>query len=165
MRAWSSWKGSQDSLNSLKKGTIHAIGKGNLIAKIQQNSNVTYRLYDYGRIGKDGKPRELHIEKGVAASNCKKTQMPQISVCSDDSRLLANCKCFAVRELKLIGSKDLCADEKSYHALVVTEGDVRLESLKNTLEIKTGETVFVPAGVGKYTIYGNATVLLTTNQV
>ena len=56
----------------MKAGTIHAIGKGNVIAEIQQSSNVTYRLYDYGRIGKDGKPRELHIKKGVKASNCKK---------------------------------------------------------------------------------------------
>ena len=53
-------------------GTIHAIGKGNVIAEIQQNSNVTYRLYDYDRRDKEGNPRELHIEKGVAASNTNK---------------------------------------------------------------------------------------------
>ena len=49
----------------IEAGTVHAIGKGVLIAEIQQNSNSTYRVYDYGRIGKDGKPRELHIKKAV----------------------------------------------------------------------------------------------------
>ena len=56
----------------VEAGTIHAIGARNLIAEIQQNSNVTYRLYDYDRRGKDGKPRELHIEKGV---KCSKTEI------------------------------------------------------------------------------------------
>ncbi|GFI62391.1 mannose-6-phosphate isomerase ManA [Clostridiales bacterium] len=50
----------------IEPGTIHAIGKGNLIAEIQQNSNVTYRVYDYGRKGADGKERDLHIEKSAA---------------------------------------------------------------------------------------------------
>ena len=49
----------------IEAGTVHAIGKGTLIAEIQQNSNSTYRVYDYGRLGKDGKPRELHIDKAV----------------------------------------------------------------------------------------------------
>ena len=65
-----------DKLNSVKvhrgdlffieAGTVHAIGKGALIAEIQQNSNCTYRVYDYGRVGHDGKPRELHIDKAAA---------------------------------------------------------------------------------------------------
>ena len=58
----------------VEEGTIHAIGKGNLIAEIQQNSNVTYRLYDYGRLGKDGKPRQLHIEKGIRLLKRKKSR-------------------------------------------------------------------------------------------
>jgi len=72
----------------VEAGTIHAIGKGNLIAEIQQNSNVTYRLYDYDRRDKNGNPRELHIEKGVAASNTQKQSKRQIPQCSDGTRLL-----------------------------------------------------------------------------
>ena len=49
----------------IKAGTLHAIGKGILIAEIQQNSNTTYRVSDYGRLGADGKPRELHVKKAV----------------------------------------------------------------------------------------------------
>ena len=49
----------------LSAGTLHAIGKGILVAEIQQNSNITYRVYDYGRVGADGRPRPLHIEKAL----------------------------------------------------------------------------------------------------
>ena len=54
-----------------RQGTIHAIGAGIVICEIQQNSNSTYRVYDFGRVGKDGKPRELHIEKAIDVSNLK----------------------------------------------------------------------------------------------
>ncbi len=53
----------------IESGTIHAIGEGIVICEIQQNSNTTYRVYDFGRVGKDGKPRELHIEKANDVSN------------------------------------------------------------------------------------------------
>lgn len=53
----------------IEPGTIHAIGAGNVIAEIQQNSNVTYRVYDYGRKGTDGKERDLHIEKALQVTN------------------------------------------------------------------------------------------------
>ena len=52
----------------IEAGTLHAIGAGALIAEIQQSSNSTYRVYDYGRVGKDGKLRELHIEKALAVT-------------------------------------------------------------------------------------------------
>lgn len=148
----------------VEAGTVHAIGKGNVIAEIQQNSNVTYRLYDYGRVGKDGKPRELHVEKGVKASNCSKSEPRKTPVCSDGSRLLGSCEYFAVREIKLSKTQEFCADEKSYHALMVVEGTVKLSAENSVMEIKTGETVFIPANFGEYTLNGSATILLTTNQ-
>lgn len=148
----------------VQAGTVHAIGKGNVIAEIQQNSNVTYRLYDYRRIGKDGKPRELHIEKGVMASNCKKSEPRKIPACSDGTRLLGSCKFFAVKELKIKGSKTLFADEKSYHALISVDGEAELTTGNYAQKIKAGETVFIPAGMGEYSLSGKATILLTTNQ-
>ncbi len=148
----------------VEAGTIHAIGKGNIIAEIQQNSNVTYRLYDYGRIGKDGKERELHIEKGVKSANCSKTKIRKIPVCSDETRLLGSCEYFAVKEVKLKGNKTFIADEKSYHALMVTEGSAELSSDRYNEELSMGQTVFIPANMGEYTLSGKATVLLTTNQ-
>ena len=148
----------------VEAGTIHAIGKGNVIAEIQQNSNVTYRLYDYGRRGKDGKLRELHVEKGVKASNLKTSESKKIPTCSDGTRLLGSCEYFAVKEIKLSRSKTLCADKKSYHALLVVDGEVKLTKDQEIQKIKAGETIFIPADTGEYTLSGKSTVLLTTNQ-
>ena len=148
----------------VEAGTIHAIGKGNIIAEIQQNSNVTYRLYDYGRKGKDGKERELHIEKGVKAANCKEVDVKKIPVCSDGTRLLGSCEYFAVKEVRLNGEKTFIADEKSYHALVVTDGALEISCEEYCEKLSAGQTVFVPANLGEYTLSGTATVLLTTNQ-
>lgn len=55
----------------IESGTLHAIGKGILLAEIQQNSNTTYRVYDYNRLGADGKPRELHTEKALDVTKCE----------------------------------------------------------------------------------------------
>ncbi len=148
----------------VEAGTIHAIGKGNVIAEIQQNSNVTYRLYDYGRVGKDGNPRELHIEKGVMASNCQKTEPREIKSCPDGTRVLGSCKYFEVKEVKLSGEKSFFADEKSYHALIVCEGQAELKTKNCSVTINLGETVFIPANLGEYSLIGEATILLTTNQ-
>lgn len=148
----------------VEAGTVHAIGKGNVIAEIQQNSNVTYRLYDYGRVGKDGKTRELHIEKGVKASNCNATEPRKIPTCSDGTRLLGSCRYFATKEISVSGSVKLVADGKSYHALVVVAGSAKLETQGYSEMIVTGETVFIPANLGEYTLTGNATILQARHQ-
>lgn len=148
----------------VEAGTVHAIGKGNVIAEIQQNSNVTYRLYDYGRVGKDGKTRELHIEKGVKASNCNATEPRKIPLCSDGTRLLGSCRYFATKEISVAGEVKLTADSKSYHALVVVAGSAQLKTADYCEKIATGETVFIPASLGEYTLSGNATVLQARHQ-
>lgn len=148
----------------VEAGTVHAIGKGNVIAEIQQNSNVTYRLYDYGRVGKDGKTRELHIEKGVKASNLTASLPRVIPACSDGTRLLGSCRYFAVKEIPVSGEYKLVADGKSYHALIVVAGSAKLECQGYSEDIVTGQTVFIPANLGAYTLTGNATVLQARHQ-
>ncbi len=148
----------------VEAGTIHAIGKGNLIAEIQQNSNVTYRLYDYDRRDKNGNARELHIEKGVESSVCEKAVARKTPLCSDGTRLIGSCEFFNVKEVKLSGEKTFFADEKSYHAILCTEGKLTLKAEGYEEVIKAGETVFIPANMGEYTLFGKATILLTTNQ-
>ncbi len=147
----------------VKAGTIHAIGKGNVIAEIQQNSNVTYRLYDYGRVGKDGKERELHIEKGVASANCNAITPKEIIDLGNGERLIGKCEYFATKEIKLCGEKALIADKKSYHALLAVEGSLTIEGKDFSIQIKALDTVFIPAGLGEYKLKGTATVLLTFN--
>ena len=153
------------SINDSKKGdvffveagTIHAIGKGNLIAEIQQNSNVTYRLYDYNRKGKDGKTRELHIEKGLKASDTKAVKKHKTPDLSDGTRLLASCEYFNVRELNLSGEYTLKTTKKSYCALLNVGGN----SVVNGEAFSQGQCLFIPATDGEIKLEGNSTILIT----
>ena len=147
----------------VEAGTIHAIGKGNLIAEIQQNSNVTYRLYDYDRRDKEGNPRELHIEKGVMASVTKKQTERQIPSCSDGTRLIASCEYFAVKELTVNGICEMECRSESYQALVCVDGCLELSNKNDTQILKAGETLFIPAGFGRYNLKGDGKVLITEN--
>lgn len=147
----------------VEAGTIHAIGKGNLIAEIQQNSNVTYRLYDYDRRDKEGNPRELHIEKGVMASVTNKQAERIIPDCSDGTRLIASCEYFAVKELSIDDVAFMECHKESYQALVCVDGCLELSNEKETQKLNAGETVFLPAGFGKYILKGKGKVLVTEN--
>ena len=100
----------------IPSGTIHAIGKGCLILEIQQNSNLTYRVYDYGRVGNDGKPRELHIDKALAVTNLKKfVPIPPIG------DTLGASKYFTVKKLN-VSNNTLFADMGSFKCITATRG-------------------------------------------
>lgn len=148
----------------VEAGTIHAIGKGNLIVEIQQNSNVTYRLYDFGRVDKNGNERELHIEKGVASSNCNKNENRKMPLCPDGTRLLGCCEWFAVREAKINGEMIFDADPSTYNAVITVDGEVELLGEDDSLKIGFGETVFIPANAGKYALKGEGIVLIVSNS-
>ena len=81
-------------------GTLHAIGPGILLAEVQQNSNVTYRIYDYGRLDTDGKPRQLHVEKALEVTNLSPAANPapiSIPLSCQQDRLLARWPLFCCR--------------------------------------------------------------------
>ena len=130
----------------IEAGTVHAIGKGVVIAEVQQNSNLTYRLYDYGRVGADGKPRELHVEKGVAVSKLSKYQ--------EDKR--SSCEYFSCEKKDWKGALDLFADEKSFVAVVTLMGSFRVEGRA----YGKGDTLFVPAGYGAFTLEGEGSAIV-----
>ena len=147
----------------IEAGTVHAIGKGALIAEIQQNSNCTYRVYDYGRIGKDGKPRELHIDKAVDVSVCEPPKY-EIKPMGDEiqhdgfiSQLLTTCDLFTVNRYKIEKSAVLNADESSFNHLLIIDGEGEIEGRK----AKKGDSFFVPAGYGKYTVGGKIEIIET----
>lgn len=151
----------------IEPGTMHAIGKGTLIAEIQQRSNVTYRIYDFGRLGVDGKPRELHIEKALDVTNLKKSEKTTVNYSFkkiEDCEVanLASCGYFNVDLLKLNGNINLEADEKSFNSILVLSGSCEIFNETNKLSLNKGESVFVPANFGKYTISGNSNIILTT---
>ena len=142
----------------IRAGTLHAIGKGILIAEIQQNSNTTYRIYDYGRVGADGKPRELHIDKAVEVTNlCPAEPYPVTEAFTEDGavkRLLSKCEYFTVYSVETDKEASFDADSTSFHNILVLEGDTVLKCGETSLELKKGDSVFVPAGCGKYFLEG-----------
>ncbi|MBR3150098.1 MAG: class I mannose-6-phosphate isomerase [Eubacterium sp.] len=163
-----------DKLNSVKvkkgdlffieAGTVHAIGKGALIAEIQQNSNCTYRVYDYGRVGADGKPRELHIDKAVDVS---KTEPPKYEIrpMGDKeihdgyaSQLLTTCELFTVKKYDVEKSVSLFADDKSFNHILVLDGHGTVDGI----EVKKGASLFVPANYGEYTVSGKMEIIVTS---
>lgn len=118
----------------IPSGTIHAIGKGVTVLEIQQNSNLTYRVYDFGRVGKDGKPRELHVQKALNVLNFQ-AYKPN----PDTSSCLAKCKYFSTyisEDAYLVAPKD------SFITLTVIEGHGEI----NGISAVKGSTFFIPAG-------------------
>ena len=153
----------------IEPGTLHAIGKGILIAEIQQSSNVTYRVYDYGRLGADGKPRPLHIEKALEVTTTKPLdpERPVYGLELDGvvTQLLADCKYFNVNRHRLIKELELYADKNSFaHVLMIGGSGGELVADNHRLELTMGSSVFVPAGTGAFAIKGNCDVIVTTIQ-
>ena len=152
----------------IQSGTLHAIGKGILIAEIQQNSNTTYRVYDYGRVGADGKTRPLHIEKALDVTKlCPAEPYPATETEIKDGftqRLLSKCSYFTVYKLDVESKAELCADESSFECILNLEGTAELvwEKQKNKkITLNKGETAFIPAGCGNYSLNGKCAALLT----
>ena len=143
----------------IEAGTLHAIGKGILIAEIQQNSNTTYRIYDYGRVGADGKPRELHIDKAVEVTDLCPSKTYPVTEAFEASgavkRLLSKCEYFTVYSVDVAEKACFNADETSFHNVLILEGNAELVCGDTTLALKKGDSVFVPANCGEYTLTGN----------
>ena len=145
----------------IEAGTLHAIGKGILIAEIQQNSNTTYRIYDYGRVGKDGKPRELHVEKAKDVTKLAPAkQYPETPIEQKDGftqKLMASCEYFTTYVLDIDSSAELDADDKSFNSVLILEG----EGTVGDIPFKKGDSIFITAGTGSYTVNGRCKAILT----
>lgn len=145
----------------IESGTIHAIGAGILIAEIQQNSNVTYRVYDYGRVGKDGKKRDLHIEKALAVTN-------RVPIIKDKSSYphVADCDYFTVDKLNLDGTfmnkMEGQVSDASFVSILMLDGEGTISNQGETLIFKKGDSFFLEAGSGAYTVEGTCDALVTT---
>lgn len=132
-------------------GTIHAIGKGILIAEIQQNSNTTYRVYDYGRLGADGKPRPLHIDKALDVTELAPPKQ-QKSLPKD---VLADCEYFKVVKRTVDGVYKACVGSESFAAVLCLSGELEF----NGITLKKGECAFIPADTGEFDINGRGEFL------
>ena len=151
----------------IPSGQVHAIGAGILIAEIQQNSNVTYRVYDYNRRQADGSLRQLHTEKALDVIKLRSTEeIDEIRFALPDNaegcELLCSCEYFTSR--KYVTDADstaiLYADDKSFISLLVLDADSADISMDGTeYRIKKGESYFIPAGAGNISISGKAEVI------
>lgn len=140
----------------IPSGTIHAICSGILICEIQQNSNTTYRVYDYDRRGADGKPRELHIEKAIEVSQLTPSSITDTT----DSNILAKCEYFTVEKVLCNNEAEFIVDTDCFRSLTVTDGCGKLEINSTVTDIKKGETIFIPAQNAKVSLTGDFEAIL-----
>lgn len=141
-------------------GTVHAIGAGILICEIQQNSNSSYRVYDYNRRDKNGNLRPLHIEKALEVSDLKKAP-PHTSPEEGENVTLAACDLFEVRRLRCRESITFRTAPDSFRALTVTAGEGILHFNKAPFPFRKGDTFFLAAQQGEYTVTGSCELILS----
>ncbi len=140
----------------IKAGTVHAIGAGTMIAEVQQSSNVTYRVYDYGRVGADGKPRELHVDKACAVA----TRAPA-PASFDFGEHIAQCEYFTVDKLDVENEARFVVDETSFRAVLCLDGSAEICCGGVCKTANKGDSFFIAAGSGDCTVKGKCSLLLT----
>lgn len=154
----------KDDLFFIEAGTVHAIGAGALIAEIQENSNLTYRLFDYDRVDKNGNKRELHIDKAMAVANLNSSSEPRqplrvikysIGVASE---LLCRCKYFEVYRMivnterrQIVKYK---SDKESFRVLLCVNGCGSITYDGGSINVYKGDTIFFPADSVEVNIHG-----------
>ena len=133
-------------------GTMHAIGKGVRLLEIQQNSDLTYRLFDYNRVDKNGNPRELHIEKGLKVIDLRKFEPVK-----GEAGYIAKNKYFTVKEQKVEDELEIIADKTSFKSFTFIDG----EGMVDDIPFKKFDTFFLPSGK-KCRIKGKATLVVSS---
>ena len=148
-------------------GTVHAIGPGIVLYELQEYSDITYRLYDYGRLQADGKPRELHVDKALGVMRYQPSTVERVLPVYAESqephvsrRVLVACRYFVEEELTLRGEAIGVADGTSCHILSVLEGQCRVHTSECDLSLGLGDTAVVPAITGSYTLSAQGARLL-----
>ena len=150
----------------LPAGRIHAIGAGNLLAEIQQTSDITYRVYDFGRLDANGQPRQLHTE--LAKDAIDYTVYDNYK--SDYKRMaegeveLVKCQYFDVRKVVVTCACDIDSSQcDSFRIIMCLDGAVEIvDNFSNVTEMHRGETILVPAATSSLRITGEATLLTAT---
>lgn len=127
-------------------GTLHALGEGLLVAEIQQASDCTFRLYDWNRVDKDGKPRQLHIEQVLEVTDFESEPIEfieKIEPLPSHARRLVDCDKFVLDEYDRPGSFQL--KSKQWSIVTVPKGSASIRSKQEPFELLRGQTLLVPA--------------------
>ena len=147
-------------------GLPHAIGKGILIAEIQQNCDLTYRVYDYDRRDKHGNPRELHVQKALdVIRSFQKEEIARFrysrAVSGQEDAVLADCDYFRVEKVLLDGEAKILRKNRRMRHLFPLAGECVLRCGEAELSLSRGEGVLLPAACGEVTVCGTGVLLLT----
>jgi mannose-6-phosphate isomerase len=135
----------------LEAGTVHAIGAGLMLFEVQQTSDITYRLYDWGRVdAKTGKPRALHIEQALNCTNYERGPCDPVKpspISGNKGERLVSCGYFTLDRVRSeqafsVGVKDHC------RIIVCIEGKGRLVDRGKSYSLKTGDVLLLPASIG-----------------
>lgn len=153
----------------VKAGTIHAIGAGILICEIQQNSNCTYRMYDYDRRDKFGNPRELHVAKALDVVDTKayvKDNNSEVMLEENDNyslERLVQCKYFECFKYEIHKEAKIVVDEASFVSVLFIngEGTIEVDDCDEVMNYKKGESYFISAGKRSILIKGTGTCIMT----
>ena len=150
----------------IPSGTVHAIMEGILLAEIQQNSDTTYRVYDWNRMGKDGAPRELHIDSALEVIDFdgepqEKVEGLKIKKEDIEKDILVACPYFITEKIELDGSYKTEANGERFYIYMGLEGKTNLKYKDQEIDILAGETVLVPAALGEYELKGESRLLCT----
>ncbi|MCL2572314.1 MAG: class I mannose-6-phosphate isomerase [Defluviitaleaceae bacterium] len=139
---------------NIPPGLIHALTPGVKVAEVQQNSDITFRLYDYNRVGLDGKPRQLHVDDTIAVTDFSntipKSAVPGLRIKKGNCNMvyaIAN-EYFAVIKYELTGEQEEISDPAAFCIFTCVEGDAEVASCG----LSAGRSIFIPAGLGRYTI-------------
>lgn len=144
----------------IPSGTVHAVGKGLMIAEIQQSSNTTYRVFDYNRKDKNGNLRELHVKKALDVCDFKssvgdeKTVGTKEEVTGGVIEHIIDNEFFVFEKLNIFGSMP-CKTQNLLHLLFVAEGEPEICGEK----FSAGDSVLIPAGINDYKINNNSQIL------
>ncbi len=160
----------RDDVFMVSPGTVHAIGAGILLAEIQQSSNLTYRLYDYGRVGKDGKQRELHVDKAMKVAKLQSSATPRQPMRvlrygrGYARELLARCRYFQVERMLLNTEVQRTlvpfqTRANSFHALLVVDGCGSISWGDGAMNFFKGDCFFVPAQSEPLRLHGKGQLL------
>ena len=145
--------------------TLHAIGAGILIAEIQQSSNTTYRVYDFNRVDAEGNKRPLHTQKALdvtSLENVEGKEKINVTYKKDGDSLsgvLVNTELFSVVRYENNGTVKITPPEKRFEMLVFTEGAGKIICDGSQVDVVAGDSVFMPASIGAYTVEGKCEFL------
>lgn len=146
----------------IHSGVMHAIDAGNVILEIQQNSDTTYRVYDWGRVGLDGKPRQMHVEQSLACVAANKAGAPALRRGDEAGGVLADCAEFLIRRVRLARGErlEIAAGEQA-RILSLVAGRLAAEEDQT---VARGANILLPfAGAFTFVADEDATLLITEN--